>query len=132
MLHTHLSQSLRCATGLSASTLSHSWHLVRHTTAAKPTLCYNILSVLNFKKCEKHTFGMHTVSCCNSTSLFLHSYHSAVCCGPAKIYSGDRQCGRNDKQHKASLPCNGRINRSLERKTYGILISDTLNHAFNK
>lgn len=41
--------------------------------------------------------------------------------GPAKIYSGDRQCRRHDKQHKACLPCNGRINRSLDRKTSGIL-----------
>jgi hypothetical protein len=52
--------------------------------------------------------------------------------GPAKIYSGNRQCGRNDKQHKACLPCNGRINRSLERKISGIFIYDALNHAFNK
>jgi hypothetical protein len=44
--------------------------------------------------------------------------------GPAKIYSGDRQCRqcrRNDKQHKTCLPCNGRINRSLDRKTSGTL-----------
>jgi hypothetical protein len=48
--------------------------------AAKPTFGYNILSVLqNFKKCEKHYFGMHSDSCCNSISLSLHSYHSADC-----------------------------------------------------
>lgn len=41
--------------------------------------------------------------------------------GPAKIYSGDRRCGRNNK-HKACLPSNGRIKRSLERKASGIFM----------
>ena len=128
MLHTHLSQSLRCATGLSASTLSHPWHLVRHNTAAKPTFCYNILSVLNFKKCEKHTFGIHMA---RAAILFLCP------CIPTILLSADgsRDRAGEDLQRRQTkwtewqgLPTlQWKDNRSLERSTSGILIYDTLN-----
>lgn len=95
------------------------------------------------------TFLLHKISR-NAKNIRLECTltHAAIlflcACIPTILLSADgsrycasedlqrRQCGRNNKQHRACLPCSGRINRSLERKTSGVFIYDTLNHAFNK